>query len=164
MPAARTYEPLATTTVAGSSTTQISFSSFSGYTDLILISSASGSQDAVIEARFNNDSGTNYSYTYVYGSGSTAASGRNSTATFVRAGRTGTVSTSFCPNILHIQDYSNTTTYKTVLERENDALASVLESVGLWRSTSAITSILLTISGGNFTAGSTFTLYGIKAA
>jgi hypothetical protein len=36
--------------------------------------------------------------------------------------------------------------------------------VGLWRNTSAITEIDLKFVTGNLVAGSTFTLYGIKAA
>jgi hypothetical protein len=164
MAAGSTYTPIATTTISGTPTT-VSFTSISGsYTDLVLISSASGSANAVIQAQFNGDAGNNYSFTYMYGDGSSAASGRASSVNYVRAGRTASASTSFVPNILQIQNYSNSTTYKTAIERENDAAASVFASVGLWRSTAAITSILLTISGGNFTAGSTFTLYGIQAA
>jgi hypothetical protein len=34
----------------------------------------------------------------------------------------------------------------------------------LWRSTSAINIIEVTAGGANFASGSTFTLYGIKAA
>jgi hypothetical protein len=164
MAAGSTYTPIATTTVSGTPTT-VSFTSISGsYTDLILISSASGSTNAVIQAQFNSDTATNYSFTYMFGDGSSASSGRASSVNYVRAGRTASSSSSFVPNILQIQNYSNSTTFKTVIERENDAAASVFASVGLWRSTSAITSILLTISGGTFTAGSTFTLYGIAAA
>ena len=164
MPAGSTYTPIATTTTSGTPTT-VSFTSISGsYTDLILVSSASGSTNAVIQAQFNSDTSTNYSFTYLFGDGSSASSGRASSVNYVRAGRTPSSSSSYAANILQIQNYSNSTTYKTVIERENDSAASAFASVGLWRNTAAITSILLTISGGNFTAGSTFTLYGIASA
>lgn len=164
MAAGSTYTPIATTTTTGTPTT-VSFTSISGsYTDLILVSSVSGSTNAVIQAQFNGDTGNNYSFTYMFGDGTSASSGRSSGVSYVRAGRTAASSSSFTPNILHIQNYSNSTTYKTVIERENDSAASVLASVGLWRNTAAITSILLTVSAGTITAGSTFTLYGIAAA
>jgi hypothetical protein len=61
-------------------------------------------------------------------------------------------------------NYSNATTYKTALARTSeDGVAAAY--VGLWRSTSAITSITIDKgSSDNFASGSTFTLYGIKAA
>jgi hypothetical protein len=65
-------------------------------------------------------------------------------------------------------NYSNATTYKTWLSRNNRASASNAPGtealVGLWRSTSAITELVIGLTGGNFDTGSTFTLYGIKAA
>jgi hypothetical protein len=68
-------------------------------------------------------------------------------------------------NILHINNYSNSTTYKTVLARGNAATNLVEAFVGLWRNTNAITSIsIICQNSKNFGSGSTFTLYGIKAA
>jgi hypothetical protein len=39
---------------------------------------------------------------------------------------------------LHIQNYSNATTYKTVLTRANIRLSYVFANVSIWRSTVAI--------------------------
>ena len=64
-------------------------------------------------------------------------------------------------------NYSNTTTNKTVLARGNRASSGVVAQVGMWGNTSAITSITIDnvdSASANFVAGSTFTLYGIKAA
>jgi len=65
-------------------------------------------------------------------------------------------------------NYSNTTTYKTLLTRANQASNGVDACVGLWRSTAAINavSIATTAYGGSSSVqtGSIFTLYGIKAA
>jgi hypothetical protein len=65
---------------------------------------------------------------------------------------------------LNFQNYSNTTTYKTTLTRASLPGASVTAAVSLWRNTAAINSIEILLSSDNFTNGSTFTLYGIKAA
>jgi hypothetical protein len=64
-------------------------------------------------------------------------------------------------------NYSNTTTYKTALNRSNQAAGGVDATVGLWRSTAAIDTIRFyanTNGSQNFLTGSTFTLYGIAAA
>jgi hypothetical protein len=61
-------------------------------------------------------------------------------------------------------NYSNATTYKTMLSRANNGAAGVDAIANLWRSTAAISSITVKITGGNMKAGSTFTLYGIAAA
>ena len=60
-------------------------------------------------------------------------------------------------------DYSNTTTYKSTVVRGNNSGYIMGASTSLWRSTTAINSILFFSNGGNFAAGSTFKLYGIQA-
>jgi hypothetical protein len=70
-------------------------------------------------------------------------------------------------NIVQIQNYSNTTTYKTALSRygSGGTSSATLAGVGLWRNTNAITSITIGITDGfDFLSGAMFTLYGIKAA
>jgi hypothetical protein len=68
--------------------------------------------------------------------------------------------------VIQINNYSNSTTFKTPLIRTNTgpSWGTVFAIVGLWRNTAAITSITFTPDTGNFDTGSTFTLYGIKAA
>lgn len=166
MAAGSTYTPIATTTL-GSSQSTVTFSSFSGYTDLVLVTSAkttSGSNDAVI--RFNSDTGTNYSSTILSGSGSAASSARSTNATYAFLDSYGWVTSSdFNAAVTQIMNYSNSTTYKTVLSRSNNASAGVDAIVSLWRNTAAITSITILLAGSlTFATGSTFTLYGIAAA
>ena len=162
---ATTYTPIATTTLA-SAAASYTFSSISGsYTDLILVANAqtTTSQDA-LRAQFNSDTGTNYSYTQLYASTS-AASNRGTSQTGVRILNGATNSGSeYGIGTTHFLNYSNTTTYKSSLTRTNsNYIASSF--VGLWRSTAAITSITIyPESGGNILTGSSFTLYGIKAA
>lgn len=164
-----TYEPIATQTL-GSSQSSITFSSISGsYTDLILVINGVESDASELRYRFNDDSGTNYSFTQLFASNTSISSSRDSSRTYGRLGSTRTVRNT---HIAHIMDYSNSTTYKTVLSRENTISNSGVNTgqsivqafIGLWRSTSAITKIVLTPETGTFNSDMTVTLYGIKEA
>ena len=166
MPA--TYEPIATTTL-GSAQSSVTFSSISGsYTDLVLIISArmtAGGGASSIQAQFNSDTGSNYSFTLLNGDGSSATSARNSNQTQAAIGLGTDAAGEWSSNIVQIMNYSNATTYKTILARAGIAGDRVRAIVNLWRSTSAITSITIINNGATtFVSGSTFTLYGIKAA
>ncbi len=164
MAAGNTYVAIATQTL-GSAVSSVTFSSISGaYTDLVLVcnaTSSSGSPNGLF-LQVNGDTGTNYSSTRLYGTGSAAASVRESTTDRIMTGWTS--STGSTTMITHLMNYSNTTTNKTTLSRTSDAVSRVNVTVGLWRSTSAITSITLISESTNFTIGSTFSLYGISAA
>jgi hypothetical protein len=160
MPA--TYEPIATTNGTGSSGV-ITFSSIpSTYTDLVVVSSMIGDANAAVRMRFNGDTNdSNYSYILLYGTGSVAGS-TNNTATQIYLGHANTST----PNasIVSLNNYSNTTTYKSVLSRGNQVNQFVSAVTGLWRNTAAINSVTIAMDSGNFTTGAMFTLYGIKAA
>lgn len=159
---ATTYEPIATYTVS-SAQASYTFSSISGtYTDLVVIVSGTCSAGSYLTFRFNADTGSNYSTTELYGDGSTAGSVRNSNNNYMYIGAIRTTQS----NILsQIQNYSNSTTNKTVLSRTNNAATETKAVVGLWRNTAAITSIEVGTGGANtFQSGTTLTLYGIKAA
>jgi hypothetical protein len=158
-----TYVAIATQTL-GSATTSLNFNSISGaYTDLVLI--VTGSPTAATQGQFlqfNSDTSTNYSTTYIYGDGTSAASTRTSSQTGIQIGN---LTSGVQHNtIVQIMNYSNTTTYKTALSRYNNTANSTGAQVGLWRSTAAITSITVYLNSSTFIAGSTFSLYGIKAA
>jgi len=156
-----TYTPIATQTL-GTATNSLTFSSISGsYTDLVLVFNGTVSANQYVAFRLNSDTGSNYSWTRIDGDGSAAYSSRGTSVTFGRLGignptnRTLTIS--------HFMNYSNATTNKTVLSRSNTDFVGAL--VNLWRNTAAITSItVLTTTADTFSVGSTFTLYGIKAA
>jgi len=166
MAAGATYEPIATTTL-GSTQATVTFSSISGsYTDLVLIANRSSSALDNLAMQFNGDTGSNYSFTVLYGSGSVAGSARGSNTNNPYLDyQAASESTFQAPVILNIQNYANSTTYKTTIARGSNAARGVDATVMLWRSTSAITSILLKChDGSNFTSGSMFTLYGIASA
>lgn len=164
MPAGSTYTPIATTTL-GSAQSTVTFSSIAGtYTDLIIVANAYENVNGYVKIRYNNDSGSNYSRTYLYGNGSSALSGRqsNEASHFMMA--ESAVGNS--NNIYQIMNYSNSTTNKTSLNRQNNAGGSTWAVVYLWRSTAAINRIDILSSDGTaaIQSGSTFTLYGIASA
>lgn len=165
MPA--TYEPIATYTIP-SATNTYTFTSITGtYTDIEIVMNGTVSADGRDPSiRFNSDTGTNYSYTNLSGNGTSALSSRVSNNTYIQMTTNASWSSTVpCNTLVRIQNYSNATTFKTTLNRSNAAgYAGVDATVGLWRSTSAITSITLFLPSGNWNTGSTFTLYGIKAA
>ena len=161
-----TYEPIATTTL-GSAANQIDFTSISGsYTDLVLVFEgiASGGTNYPFFRVGNGsiDTGTNYSRTYILGDGSSASSGRDSNTSTPTICELLTTSRSMF--LIHFQNYSNTTTYKTMIVRSGGAANKVEANVTLWRSTSAINQIRIAVGSQNFASGTSVTLYGIKAA
>jgi hypothetical protein len=163
---ATTYTPIASQTL-GSATNTVTFSSISSdFTDLIIVCNGSVSNDTdEARLRFNSDTGTNYSTTNLTGNGTSATSNRYNNQTQilldnVYGWKNGAINIA----VWQIFNYSNSTTYKTVLGRSVNPTASTSACVGLWRNTAAITSVTLGAVGSNFTVGSIFTLYGIKAA
>jgi len=169
MAAGSTYTPIATQTLS-SAAASVTFSSIpQGYTDLVVVvNTKAGATDNAIYMRFNEDSASNYSTTELRGNGSAAGSTRASSQTAIYPSWYIAPGTSnFSHNmILHLMNYSNGTTYKTTLSRANntDVNQGTEATVGLWRSTSAITSIKLYLDATTFSTGSTFSIYGILAA
>lgn len=165
MAAGSTYTKIAVATPSGAST--IAFNSITGsYTDLILVLSVSvgGSSGGTMYFQ-TNDTGSNYSFTTMGGDGSTASSSRgSSTNQGLVTGYIGGVTASQTATILmNFLNYSNTTTYKTILSRGNSSGSVVDASVSLWRSTGVIDTIYVYMSGSRTLTG-TATLYGILAA
>jgi hypothetical protein len=167
-----TYDNIVTTTLS-SAAMSITFSSIpSTYTDLVLITSTqhtNADTSSRLYLQFNGDTSTNYSYTQIRGSGSTAFSTRESNINTPWIGFVGpnTTATNFSIARTNIMNYSNSTTNKTFISR-GDGVSNtnyaVISNACLWRSTSAINSITVASENYNFSSGSTFTLYGIKAA
>jgi hypothetical protein len=167
MAAGNTYTPIATQTLASAAYT-VTFSSIpSTYTDLVLVINATTTANTKNPVfRFNSDTGTNYSDIYITGNGSAASSGRDISVNAIYAGVVGISGGNESTIVCTLQNYANTTTYKTALIRTSSTFSSVYQTVGSWRSTAAINSIdILTLSSGqNWSIGSVFSLYGIAAA
>lgn len=146
--------------IAGTTLTAASSSvSFTGvpavYTDLVasVVTTVSGPD---ILLQFNSDTGANYSRTYIFGNGTSAGSGRNSSASSIALGAPGTLRMI----TVNVMGYANTNVFKTVPWLVGSAADDVAAAVGMWRSTSAITS--LTFSGPTYPVGSTFSLWGVS--
>ena len=158
-----TYEPIATTTLTNAQTS-VSFTSISStYTDIVIVLNVRDATNGYLLVRYNNNSNSNYSRTVMYGDGSNPQTFRQTSQTshFIATGGSNNEN-----QLININNYSNSTTYKTTIFRDNTVNSSVAIQVGLYSSTSSITQIDFISPSGTATiaSGSTFTLYGIKAA
>jgi len=163
MAAGKTYEPISTQTI-GTAVASVTFSSIpQTYTDLILITAGATGGGAQMTLRINGAT-TNYSSTTLSGNGS-ATDSRNITGlSYIQLGYHDYFAAETVA-ITHIMNYTNATTYKTVLNRTNNGnQPGVGISVGLYRSTAAITTFTALPLNSTWSSGCTFTLYGIKAA
>lgn len=160
-----TYDCIATTTLS-SATSDVTFSSISGnYTDLVLVVDAANTTGNVdLFLRLNGDTGTNYSYIYISGYSAGIVTNQFKDTANVRMGYYAIPQSTFRYNsITHILNYSNITTHKNWITRANAGTSGSDILMGTWRSTSAITSVMVRSATSTFMADSTFSLYGIKA-
>ena len=162
-------------TVSLGATGAFSFTSIpQGYRDLFLVCSTrstAAETSGYSILYFNGDAGaSNYSRVYFYANGS-AVSGSQDTnyAQFygiMTAGASSVVGI-FSTTIINILNYSATNKFKVILEKNSTDLGGsgfAMNSAGTWRSTAAITSINGATVLGSYTAGTTITLYGIRAS
>jgi len=163
---ATTYDKIATTTLASAAAT-ITFSSIAAtYTDLRLVLIGTSTAGGGVRLQFNSDTATNYSNTQLYGFPASAYSGQETNKTYCDLSVFGFEVTNPCFISTDIFSYAGST-YKTLLAEysgDQNGSGGVARIVNLWRSTSAITSMQLSLSAGNYKIGTTATLYGIKAA
>ena len=165
---ATTYDKIATTTL-GSAAASITFSSIAAsWTDLRLVMTATSSTNTITELQFNGDTGTSYSYTVLYGDGTSAYSSKSTNNNFIYTYATASPGGGTIPAFYTIDIFSYAgSTYKTALltgSGDTNNSGRVANIVGLWRSTSAITSVTVLPNSGTYSTGTTATLYGIKAA
>jgi hypothetical protein len=161
---ATTYDKIASTTLGGAGS--ITFSSIAAsWTDLRLVIVSTGNMGN-IGLRFNSDTATNYSYTFIRGNGSAASSSNGTSQNYAYI--TNLISNITQPALTTTDIFSYAgSTYKTLLSQTAADLNGSGETnayVNLWRSTAAITSISITCNSGAFASGTTATLYGILKA
>lgn len=174
--AAGAYE-LISTTLLSTSTASVSFSSIVGtYKDLQLritarsTTSSGGFYATVMKTVVNSDTGSNYAWHYLSGSGTSVQSGGSTSQSSLLY--TGSIPTSevasgiFGSTVIDILDYatSKNKTFRTLSGSHSSNTTTIQFSSGLWMNTSAITNLTLSSNLGNFAAGSRFSLYGIKGA
>jgi len=157
-----TYEAIASQTLTSDQAT-VTFSSIpSTYTDLVLIKTG-GQSSGNMTMRFNSDSATNYSGTQVFGLGSgSGGSDRYSSQNTMFINVANTTGSNVL-TIMNIMNYTNTTTFKTLLVRNNDSAFYTGAYVHMWRKTPEAINRIDLSGAPNLLNGSTFSLYGIKA-
>lgn len=166
----RTYDAIESQTLTATAAS-VTFSAIPGnYTDLVVacsVISTGAASSAGGTLRFNSDTGTNYSHSILYGTGSAAGSIRGATVNRMRVfGDIPTTGNQIA--LISIMSYASASIFKTVLVQYGSAISgdSVGAVVGLWRSTSAITSVSFFSNddgADSFAAGSTFQLFGVRA-
>jgi hypothetical protein len=139
-----------------------------GYTDLKIVMSVRDTYAAASAALFVGFNGgtASLSSKYIQGSGSSVVSGNLPSNGLIGLNTGSTATANTFSNIeFYIPNYTSSTfkSYSADSVTENNATEAYTNLVaGLWSNTAAITSMTFTC-GTAFTAGSTFSLYGIAA-
>jgi hypothetical protein len=166
------YE-LIETSILTSSASSVTFSNLGTYSStykhlqIRLAVRTSNAGTGFVVGRFNSDGGSNYRAHWIRGNGSDVGSSESGLATRFYASRFDAATNVFCPGVIDILDAYSTTKNKTTRTFTGNHGTSPNEIYlfsGLWMNTASITSITLLPDGGSGTlsAGSRFSLYGIK--
>lgn len=167
---ATTYELIASQTL-GSDASSITLSSIPAtFDDLVCVAHLRGTEAGVatrsLRMRLNGDTGSNYSYRWLRGSGSAATSGSNTNVYSymgIIPAATATANT-FASVEIVIPNYAgsaNKSVSSTSASENNATAADIVVAANLWSSASAITSIQLYPESDNLISGSSVYLYGI---
>jgi len=139
------------------------------YQDLMVVVNVKGVSNAGYGYLYLNGYGSNQSYTALTGNGTSAISTRSSNGSVMQwIPNTDQLSSTIPYSAtFHILNYAETTTKKTVLARsayDKNGSGGTQLMVGTYNVAGPITLIdFATFQAANFAAGSTFTLYGIRA-
>jgi hypothetical protein len=167
------YESIATVTVGSGGTSAIDFTSIPATYTHLQIRGIGRTDRADVrdyyKVQFNLDTGSNYAWHQLYGSGETVNAQAGTSATEIRsfrvAGANDTASI-FGAQSIDILDYANTNKYKTLRSLggiDTNGAGEISLNSGLWQNTNAITSIQIKPGGGtNWVQYTQFALYGIK--
>ena len=177
------FDSISTITVGSGGSSSIEFTSIPAtYTHLQIRAIAQTNRGTYsvdnMFTRFNSDTASNYAWHYIFGGYTTtpmveAGSGTSATYMLSIGVSTSVPGTTFTGVVMDILDYANTNKFKTVRTLNGFDVngtagtgsygGTVCFNSGLWRSTSAVTSITFAPEAGtNFAQYSQFALYGIK--
>lgn len=156
----------------GGNAASVEFTNLERYSDYqhLQIRAVTRNSDAVtvngVLIRFNADSGSNYSQHVLFGNGSSVSSAAGTSQTFGVIGlSTRAGDSDFGVHVTDILD--------PFVSNKNTTIRSAVGTIGggtfvqlrssAWFNTASITSIQVIQNAANFTSGSRFSLYGIKA-
>ena len=161
--------------ILGSSAATVTFSSIpSTYSDLLLKVVARGTDAGAavgVNMQFNGDTGSNYDRETASAAGTTITMAESlgitsiPIAAIAAGGAPANVANAFT---IEVPGYKGTTFQKSamamVARKQGTSTGTIYVETrsGFWRSTSAITSIVLSLSAGSFATGSEFRLYGLR--
>jgi hypothetical protein len=164
-----TYKKIATVTVGSGGAADIQFTSIPGtYTDLKVVYSLRSDRASAIDLVFVdlNGSATNKSHRELYGTGSIANSGNDTSLSLSYCAAANATASTFGNGEGYFPNYasSNNKSFSGDNVSENNATTAYQAmQANLWSNTAAITSIkIYPVLGTQFVQYSTATLYGIK--
>ena len=176
--AATSYESIATVTVGSGGQATASFTSIPSTFKHLQVrvfgrGTGTGNRE-FISIRFNNDTGSNYWWHGLNGSGSAADAQTSSTAVdLIKAGFSvipvsDAGASIFGSAIVDILDYANTSKYKTTRaiagQDQNNTVGRLNLVSGVWNNTTAVNRVDVYLGSGNWSQYSSIALYGIKGA
>ena len=163
------FESIGTLTVGAGGSGAVSFNSIpQTYKHLQLRAMSRNSGDNIsLRATFNSDNTSIYTLHELYSGGASVATASQVNIAYYPCALSGPASISgvFGVSITDILDYTNTNKFKTartLTGYDANGGGYVELTSGVWRSTSAITSITIVPNAGTMAQYSHFSLYGVK--
>jgi hypothetical protein len=162
------YDALASVTVPSGGVASVTFAGIpTGYKHLQIRGILLSANAANNPVRFNSDSGNNYTWHQIQGTGASVEVFTSIPSDRIPWGLNSGNSSHPFATIIDILDYANTNKYKTVKTLSgNDGTNNTNSRIGLysggWRNTNAITSISISNDGNTMLEHSSFALYGVK--
>lgn len=160
------FELIETQTVGAGGAASVTFSSIpSTYKHLQIRGIVTYGPPNSLLARFNFDSGNNYTFHQLYGTGSAAGSNGSTPFSAFVISKVSSGSPYIAAFSADILDYASTSKYKTgrtLTGYDANGGGIIGLQSGVWMNTAAITSVTLLGDSSNLAQYSTFSLYGVK--